>query len=57
MKGYVKPLPIRGGTLRQNKRLRKTVANLYKAVDKGTRYGIPVMGVTAVGKDMARDAR
>ena len=30
----------------------KTVANLYKAVDKGTRYGIPVMGVTAVGKDM-----
>ena len=35
----------------------KTVANLYKAVDKGTRYGIPVMGVTAVGKDMARDAR
>ena len=34
-----------------------TVANLYKAVDKGTRYGIPVMAVTAVGKDMARDAR
>lgn len=34
-----------------------TVANLYKAVDKGARYGIPVMGVTAVGKDMARDAR
>ena len=22
----------------------KTIANLYKAVDKGTRYGIPVMG-------------
>ena len=35
----------------------KTVANLYKAVDLGSRYGIPVMGVTAVGKDMARDAR
>lgn len=34
-----------------------TIANLYKAVDKGIRYGIPVMGVTAVGKDMARDAR
>ena len=34
-----------------------TVANLYKAVDKGTRYGILVMGETAVGKDMARDAR
>lgn len=35
----------------------KTIANLYKAVDKGTRYNIPVMGVTAVGKDMARDGR
>lgn len=35
----------------------KTIANLYKAVDRGSRYGIPVMGVTAVGKDMARDAR
>lgn len=34
-----------------------TVANLYKAVDKAARYDIPVMGVTAVGKDMARDAR
>ncbi len=35
----------------------KTVANLYKIVDKATRYDIPVMGVTAVGKDMVRDAR
>jgi putative autoinducer-2 (AI-2) aldolase len=35
----------------------RTVANLYKAVDWGSRYGIPVMGVTAVGKQMARDAR
>ncbi|MDL2255603.1 3-hydroxy-5-phosphonooxypentane-2,4-dione thiolase, partial [Parabacteroides sp. OttesenSCG-928-K15] len=35
----------------------KTVANLYKAVDLGNRYNIPVMGVTAVGKQMARDAR
>lgn len=35
----------------------KTVANLYKAVDLGSRYNIPVMGVTAVGKQMARDAR
>ena len=32
----------------------KTVANLYKAVDKASRYNIPVMGV---GKQMARDAR
>ena len=35
----------------------ETVANLYQAVDEGQAYGIPVMGVTAVGKDMARDAR
>lgn len=35
----------------------KTIANLYRMVDQGARYGIPVMGVTAVGKDMARDAR
>lgn len=35
----------------------KTISNLYKAVNKGTRYNIPVMGVTAVGKDMARDGR
>ncbi|MFZ0436180.1 MAG: 3-hydroxy-5-phosphonooxypentane-2,4-dione thiolase [Chthoniobacterales bacterium] len=34
-----------------------TVANLYRAVDAGQRYGIPVMGVTAVGKDMVRDAQ
>ena len=35
----------------------KTIANLYKAVDWGSRYNIPVMGVTAVGKQMERDAR
>lgn len=35
----------------------KTIANLYKAVDLGTRYGMPIMGVTAVGTDMARDSR
>lgn len=35
----------------------KTIANLYKAVDLGTRYNIPVMGVTAVGTQMTRDAR
>lgn len=34
-----------------------TVANLFHAVDAGQRYGIPVMGVTAVGKDMVRDAQ
>jgi len=35
----------------------KTVANLYRTADLGSKYGIPVMGVTAVGKDMARDSR
>lgn len=35
----------------------KTVANLYRMADMGAKYNIPVMGVTAVGKDMARDAR
>lgn len=35
----------------------KTIANLYRAVDQASRYNIPVMGVTAVGKQMARDAR
>ena len=34
-----------------------TIANLYKAADLGARFGMPVMGVTAVGKDMARDSR
>ncbi len=35
----------------------KTVANLYHTVDEGMKYGIPVMGVTAVGKQMTRDAK
>ncbi|WP_373236916.1 3-hydroxy-5-phosphonooxypentane-2,4-dione thiolase [Cohaesibacter celericrescens] len=34
-----------------------TVATLCKAIDKGTKLGIPVMGVTAVGKAMVRDAK
>ena len=34
-----------------------SLENLAKAIDKGVRYGIPTLGVTAVGKDMARDAR
>lgn len=36
---------------------RRTLANLAKLVDMGERYGIPVLAVTAVGKDMQRDAR
>ncbi|MFI3262549.1 MAG: 3-hydroxy-5-phosphonooxypentane-2,4-dione thiolase [Rikenellaceae bacterium] len=35
----------------------KTIANLYKTADNASRFNIPVMGITAVGKDMARDAR
>ncbi len=35
----------------------KTIANLYKAADMGSKFGIPVMGITAVGKQMARDSR
>ena len=36
---------------------RTTLLNLAKLVDAGQRYGIPVLAVTAVGKDMVRDAR
>lgn len=35
----------------------KTIENLVKTADQGYKYGIPTMGVTAVGKEMARDAR
>ena len=35
----------------------KTIANFSRLVDIGNKYSIPVMGVTAVGKDMVRDAR
>ena len=35
----------------------KTVENLVRTADYGYKYGIPTMGVTAVGKQMARDAR
>jgi putative autoinducer-2 (AI-2) aldolase len=30
---------------------------MTRLVDMGNRYGIPILAVTAVGKDMARDAR
>jgi putative autoinducer-2 (AI-2) aldolase len=36
---------------------RESIINMTKMVDLGTRYGIPTLAVTAVGKDMARDAR
>lgn len=35
----------------------KSVHNMTRLVDAGLRYGVPVLGVTAVGKDMVRDAR
>lgn len=35
----------------------KTLANLSKIVDNGERYGIPILAVTAVGKEMNRDSR
>lgn len=36
---------------------KETIHNLSKLVDDGEKYGIPVLAVTAVGKDMVRDAR
>ena len=36
---------------------RETLLNLAALVDEGEKYGIPILAVTAVGKDMARDAR
>jgi putative autoinducer-2 (AI-2) aldolase len=35
----------------------QTVVNLGKLVNKAARYGLPVLAVTAVGKDMGKDAR
>lgn len=36
---------------------RETLLNLAALVDEGEKFGIPVLAVTAVGKDMVRDAR
>jgi putative autoinducer-2 (AI-2) aldolase len=35
----------------------QSINNLTRLVDAGNRYGMPILGVTAVGKDMTRDAR
>jgi 3-hydroxy-5-phosphonooxypentane-2,4-dione thiolase len=35
----------------------QSIHNLTRLVDMGNRYGIPTLGVTAVGKNMTRDAR
>jgi putative autoinducer-2 (AI-2) aldolase len=34
-----------------------TIRNLTKTIDLGMKYGIPTLGVTAVGKTLTRDAR
>ncbi len=34
-----------------------TIKNLSNIVDEGEKYGIPVLAVTAIGKEMERDAR
>ncbi len=36
---------------------KRGLMNLTKLIDEGERYGIPVLAVTAVGKEMVRDAR
>lgn len=36
---------------------KETLANLSDLVNEGERYGMPVLAVTAVGREMARDAR
>ena len=35
----------------------QSVNNMTRLVDAGNRYGIPVLGVTAVGKELVRDAK
>ncbi len=36
---------------------RETLDNLSYLINEGNRYGLPTLGVTAVGKEMVRDAR
>jgi len=36
---------------------KQTLVNLAKLVDEGEEYGMPVLAVTAVGREMVRDAR
>jgi len=35
----------------------RSVHNMTKLVDRGVRYGVPIMAVTAVGREMVRDAK
>jgi putative autoinducer-2 (AI-2) aldolase len=36
---------------------KQTLSNLAKLINEGEKYGIPVLAVTAVGREMERDAR
>jgi putative autoinducer-2 (AI-2) aldolase len=36
---------------------RQSIVNMTRLIDQGMRYGIPTLAVTAVGKDMVRDAK
>ncbi|MGK5093483.1 3-hydroxy-5-phosphonooxypentane-2,4-dione thiolase [Deltaproteobacteria bacterium TL4] len=36
---------------------KQSIINMTRLVDRGMRYGIPTLAVTAVGKNMARDAK
>lgn len=36
---------------------KESLANLAHLINEGARFGLPTLGVTAVGKEMARDAR
>ncbi len=40
-----------------SKNEKEGLMNLTKLIDEGERYGMPVLAVTAVGRDMARDAK
>ncbi len=35
----------------------QSIHNMTRLVDMGNRYGVPVLGVTAVGREMVRDAK
>ncbi|MBF0145631.1 MAG: 3-hydroxy-5-phosphonooxypentane-2,4-dione thiolase [Magnetococcales bacterium] len=35
----------------------RSIHNMTRLVDEGNRYGVPVLGVTAVGKQLVRDAK
>jgi putative autoinducer-2 (AI-2) aldolase len=35
----------------------RTISNLGRLINEAQRYGMPVLAITAVGKEMARDAR